>query len=370
MSQSSDNTNKGEAASETIAASTSIGGMLGLSPAMAARDLLPRGEALPAGAIAQSSAMLSLAEPSDFFALMKPRVMSLVVFTAWVGLFIAPGELPLWKAIASILCIAAGAGASGALNMWYDADIDAQMSRTKKRPVPQGLIKPRAALGFGIFVGAASIWGLYIASNWVAAALLAFTIFFYVVIYTMWLKRSTPQNIVIGGAPGALPPMIGWAAVTGDVTLASFSLFLIIFLWTPPHFWALALYKTGDYAKVGIPMMPNVAGPKSTRLQMLLYTFVLAAICALPIITGIAGTLYGFVALLLNIGFIALAVKVWKSRAGETADSADEASLYAVKAGDRAARNMFAFSIIYLFAIFGVLAAESLLSSPLSVGAL
>jgi len=249
--------------------------------------------------------------------------------------------------------------------MWYDADIDAQMSRTKKRPVPQGLIKPRGALGFGVIVGLASIWGLYIASNIVAATLLAFTIFFYVVIYTMWLKRNTPQNIVIGGAPGALPPMIGWAAVTGDITLASVSLFLIIFLWTPPHFWALALYKTGDYEKVGIPMMPNVAGPKSTRNQMLVYTLILAVICALPIITGIAGALYGFVAVVLNMGFIALALKVWKSRAGETPESSDESSLYAVKLGDRAARNMFAFSIIYLFAIFGVLAAESLLNGSL-----
>ncbi|WP_371398409.1 heme o synthase [Fretibacter rubidus] len=322
---------------------------------MATRDLLPR------HAIGESDRILSLAGPGDFFALMKPRVMSLVVFTAWAGMVMAPGTMPLWKAVAAILCIAAGAGASGALNMWYDADIDAQMSRTKKRPVPTGLIAPHNALAFGVFIGAASVWGLYIASNWVAAALLAFTIFFYVVIYTMWLKRSTPQNIVIGGAPGALPPMIGWAAVTGDVTLASFSLFLIIFLWTPPHFWALALYKTGDYAKVGIPMMPNIAGPKSTRFQMLVYTLVLAAVCVLPIMTGIGGGLYGFAAVVLNVGFIAMAVKVWRSRAGETPESADEASLYAVKLGDRVARNMFAFSIIYLFAIFGVLAAEALL---------
>jgi len=361
MSKGSKINAKGEAASETIAASPSpMGGSIALSPSMAARDLLPR------KSNEKLNATLSLAGPGDFFALMKPRVMSLVVFTAWAGLVMAPGTLPLWKAIASIICIAAGAGASGALNMWYDADIDAQMSRTKKRPVPQGLIKPRGALGFGVIVGLASIWGLYIAANIVAAALLAFTIFFYVVIYTMWLKRSTPQNIVIGGAPGALPPMIGWAAVTGDVTLASVSLFLIIFLWTPPHFWALALYKTGDYEKVGIPMMPNVAGAKSTRNQMLVYTFVLAAVCVLPIVAGAAGSLYGFVAVVLNIGFIALAVKVWRSRAGETPDSADEASLYEVKAGDRAARNMFAFSIIYLFAIFGVLAAESLLSGALS----
>ncbi|MGB0907933.1 MAG: heme o synthase [Maricaulaceae bacterium] len=341
MSNSSSPSLKG-AASETIAA----------SPSLAARDLA-------------SSARLSLAEPSDFFALMKPRVMALVVFTAWVGLIVAPGQLPLWKSIASILCIAAGAGASGALNMWYDADIDAQMSRTKKRPVARGVVAPHNALAFGILVSVASVWGLYVASNMVAAGLLAFTIFFYAVVYTMWLKRSTPQNIVIGGAAGAFPPMVGWAAVTGDITLNSTVLFMITFLWTPPHFWALALYKTGDYERVGIPMMPNVAGPKSTRLQMVVYTFLLAGICAVPVITGLAGWLYGFVAFVLNAAFIALAIKVWRSRAGETPESSDEASLYAVKEGDRAARNMFAFSLIYLFAIFGVLAAEHFIMGAL-----
>jgi len=304
---------------------------------------------------------LSLAEPSDFFALMKPRVMSLVVFTAWAGLVLAPGTMPIWAAIASIICIAAGAGASGALNMWYDADIDAQMSRTKKRPIPQGKMSPRAALGFGTAVSVASVWMLYIASNMMAAAILAFTIFFYLVIYTMWLKRSTPQNIVIGGAAGAFPPMIGWAAVTGDITLNSVLLFMIIFIWTPSHFWALALYKTGDYGKVGIPMMPNVKGPKSTRNQIMAYSVLLAIIAIAPIFTGLAGNLYAAFAVLLNIGYLALAFKVWKSRAGEIADSADEASLYEVKAGDRAARNLFAYSIIYLFATFGVLAAEALL---------
>ena len=294
---------------------------------------------------------------------MKPRVMSLVVFTAWAGLVLAPGTVPLWAAIASIICIAAGAGASGALNMWYDADIDAQMSRTKKRPIPQGKMTPRAALGFGTAISFASVWMLYVASNMVAAALLAFTIFFYLVIYTMWLKRSTPQNIVIGGAAGAFPPMIGWAAVTGDITVNSVLLFMIIFIWTPPHFWALALYKTGDYGKVGIPMMPNVKGPKSTRNQIMTYSVLLAAIAIAPIFTGLAGNLYAAFAVLLNIGFLALAFKVWKSRAGEKADSADEASLYDVTAGDRAARNLFAYSIIYLFATFGVLAAEALLQA-------
>ena len=304
---------------------------------------------------------LSLAEPSDFFALMKPRVMSLVVFTAWAGLVCAPGVLPLWKAIASIICIAAGAGASGALNMWYDADIDAQMSRTKKRPIPQGKMSPRAALGFGTLISLASIWMLYIASNMMAAAILAFTIFFYLVIYTMWLKRSTPQNIVIGGAAGAFPPMIGWAAVTGDITLNSILLFMIIFIWTPPHFWALALYKTGDYEKVGIPMMPNVKGAKSTRNQIMGYSVFLAAIAIAPIFTGLGGPIFAVFSIVLNLAFLVMAYKVWTSRAGEIADSADEASLYAVKSGDRAARNLFAYSIIYLFAIFGVLALETVL---------
>ena len=304
---------------------------------------------------------LSLAEPSDFFALMKPRVMSLVVFTAWAGLVCAPGVLPLWKAIASIICIAAGAGASGALNMWYDADIDAKMSRTKKRPIPQGKMSPRAALGFGTFISAASVWTLYIASNVVAAALLAFTIFFYLVIYTMWLKRSTPQNIVIGGAAGAFPPMIGWAAVSGDITLDSVLLFMIIFIWTPPHFWALALYKTGDYEKVGIPMMPNVKGAKSTRNQIMAYSVLLAAIAIAPIFTGLGGLIFAVFSIVLNLAFLALAFKVWKSSAGEIADCANEASLYAVKTGDRAARNLFAYSILYLFAIFAVLALETVL---------
>jgi protoheme IX farnesyltransferase len=268
--------------------------------------------------------------------------------------------LPLWKAAASILCIAAGAGASGALNMWYDADIDAKMTRTRQRPVARGAISPQSALTFGIIISAASVWGLYISANIMAAALLAFTIFFYAVIYTMWLKRTTPQNIVIGGAAGAFPPMVGWAAVTGDISLNSAALFMITFLWTPPHFWALALYKTGDYGKVGIPMMPNVAGAKSTRFQMLVYTILLAGVCAVPVITGLAGWIYGLSAALLNAVFLYMAVRVWRSRAGESHTPLDEASLYAAKSGDKAARNMFAFSILYLFAIFGALAADVL----------
>ena len=348
------------AASETIAA----------SPSLAATDLRDSARAI-IGATGETTLGLSLAGPGDFFALMKPRVMSLVVFTALVGLLLAPSgsgvtAMPLWKSIASILCIAAGAGASGALNMWYDADIDARMTRTRQRPVARGAISPHNALAFGVFISIASVWMLYIASNVVAAALLAFTIFFYAVIYTMWLKRSTPQNIVIGGAAGAFPPMIGWAAVTGNITVDSAALFMITFLWTPPHFWALALYKTGDYGKVGIPMMPNAAGAKSTRTQMLVYAVMLAAICTVPVFTGLAGWIYAVGAAALNLAFMALTFKVFKSRAGESVDSADEAGLYAVKTGDRAARNLFAFSIIYLFAIFALLAVDKFIQPFIS----
>jgi len=223
-------------------------------------------------------------------------------------------------------------------------------------------MSPRAALGFGTIIGGLSVWSLAMATNVLAAGLLAFTIFFYLVIYTVWLKRRTPQNIVIGGAAGAFPPMIGWAAVTGDITVNSVLLFLIIFMWTPPHFWALALYKTGDYERVGIPMMPNVKGAASTRLQIFVYALILVGVATVPFFTGLGGPLYMVAATGLNLGFVALAFKVWRSRAGEQADAADEASLYAVRSGDRAARNLFAYSIIYLFAIFGVLAGEALLA--------
>lgn len=310
---------------------------------------------------ADSRDRLGLAEPRDYISLMKPRVMSLVVFTAWAGLVCAPGSLPFFQSLAAIFCIAVGAGAAGALNMWYDADIDARMTRTKKRPVPRGRITPNGALTFGVIMSLGSVWALYHTTNIVAAGLLAFTIFFYVVIYTMWLKRRTPQNIVIGGTPGALPPVIGWAAVTGDVSLSAVALFLIIFMWTPPHFWALALYKRGDYEKVGIPMMPNVKGARSTRAQILVYAIGLAVTCALPVLTGVGGALYVVVAGVLNVAFVALAFKVFRSRAGEGDEVSDEASLYEVRSGDKAARNLFAFSILYLFVIFGVLAGENLL---------
>src|SRR5262252_9226538 len=217
-----------------------------------------------------------------FITLMKPRVMALAVFTALVGLMVAPAHLDPLLGFIAILAIAAGAGAAGVLNMWYDADIDAVMTRTAGRPIPRGMVTRLEALTFGLILASISVAVLALALNLTAAALLAFTIFFYVVIYTMWLKRSTPQNIVIGGASGAFPPMIGWAAVTGDVSLASIALFLIIFMWTPPHFWALSLYREGDYAKAGVPMMPVVAGQRSTKLQMLVYTLLLAPIALVP----------------------------------------------------------------------------------------
>ena len=244
---------------------------------------------------------------------MKPRVMSLVVFTALVGLVIAPGHLHPVIGFTALLCIAVGAGAAGALNMWYDADIDAVMTRTAQRPVPAGRIEPGEALAFGVTLAAFSVVALGLLVNWLAAALLAFTIFFYVVVYTMWLKRSTPQNIVIGGAAGAFPPMIGWAAATGGIGIESCLLFLIIFFWTPPHFWALSLCRTEEYARAGVPMLPVVAGAKETRRQILLYAIVLAPIGASPWLLGYAGAAYGAVATASGAFMVALAWRLWRS---------------------------------------------------------
>jgi len=244
------------------------------------------------------------ARVEDYFALLKPRVMSLVVFTAVVGLLLAPGGInPIIGAIA-ILCIAVGAGASGSLNMWYDAEIDAVMSRTANRPIPAGRVPRDHALTLGLVLSAFSVMLLGLATNWLAAGLLAFTIFFYAVIYTMWLKRATPQNIVIGGAAGAFPPMIGWAAVTGTVSLEGCILFLIIFLWTPPHFWALALYKQGDYGAAGIPMLPNVAGEAATKSQILIYSVVLVIVAFVPVYTGFGGIIYASIATITGLSFV------------------------------------------------------------------
>src|ERR1043165_2979115 len=252
----------------------------------------------------------SLATVGDYLSLMKPRVMSLVVFTALVGLAVAPAYIHPVIGFTALLCIAVGAGAAGALNMWYDADIDARMTRTARRAVPMGRVKPGEALGFGLVLAAFSVMTLGLLVNVLAAALLAFTIFFYAVVYTMWLKRSTPQNIVIGGAAGAFPPMIGWAAVTGDIPLPSIVLFLIIFLWTPPHFWALALYKQGDYGAAGIPMLPNVAGEKATKIQIVAYSVVLVATSLIPSFIGMSGWLYTAVAAFTGISFVYLAVRL------------------------------------------------------------
>jgi protoheme IX farnesyltransferase len=288
--------------------------------------------------IGREEIRLSEATAGDYFALLKPRVMSLVVFTAIVGLVAAPGAMNPFIAIIAIVSIAAGAGASGALNMWYDADIDHVMSRTSKRPVPLGRVLPGEALAFGLVLSALSVLTLGVLVNWLSASLLAFTIFFYAVIYTMWLKRSTPQNIVIGGAAGAFPPVIGWAAATGGVSLESVILFLIIFLWTPPHFWALALFKAGDYGRAGIPMMPNVAGELSTRRQMFFYALILAPLAVLPAVLGYVSWGYGIVAAVLGAGF------VWRSWA-VLAMPADDTVM-------KPAKQLFAYSIVYLFAIF------------------
>ncbi|RFB78862.1 heme o synthase [Methylovirgula sp. 4M-Z18] len=289
---------------------------------------------------------VSNATPSDYFALLKPRVMSLVVFTALTGLIIAPGGINPVLGFTALLAIAIGAGASGALNMWYDADIDAVMRRTQKRPIPSGKVTSGEALAFGLVLAAFSVATLGLATNWLAAGLLAFTIFFYAVIYTMWLKRSTPQNIVIGGAAGAFPPMIAYSAVTGTITLDSLILFLIIFVWTPPHFWALALVKQGDYANAGVPMMPNVKGPDHTRLEILVYTIVLAPIGCLPFLLSFGGITYLAVSALGGLTMLWLAAKVFRIREGAMAN--------------KQAMRLFGFSILYLFALFATLLGEHL----------
>ena len=280
----------------------------------------------------------------EFFELMKPRVMSLVVFTALVGLIAAPGSLHPALALIALLAIAVGAGASGALNMWYDADIDRLMQRTAARPIPRGKVLEEEALSFGIVLSIGSVLVLGVLVNWVAGALLALTIAFYIFVYTMWLKRVTPQNIVIGGAAGAFPPMIGWAAVTGSVSIESIVLFLIIFIWTPPHFWALALYRCRDYERVGVPMLPVVAGPEETRRQIVLYSLLLAPMGIVPYFIGLGGIAYGICATLLGGVFLFLAFRVRAVTEGRD--------------GDRVAKQLFLFSIFYLFMLFAVLLVE------------
>ena len=286
---------------------------------------------------------------ADYAALLKPRVMSLVVFTAVTGIVIAPGEISLFAAIISTLCVAFGAGASGAINMWYDRDIDQFMERTQNRPIPAGKIKPTQALVFGVIIAVLSVIVMHLFVNEQASGLLLFTILYYVFLYTMWLKRSTPQNIVIGGAAGAFPPMIGWVSVSGDFALESGILFLIIFLWTPPHTWALALFRHGDYERVGVPMMPVVVGSHRTKVQMLVYTILLVIVTMIPGLIGLSGIIYTVIAAILGGMFIFHCVKLLKM------DTDDHA------------RPTFLFSLMYLSGIFMGLLVDHFLLFPLPI---
>ena len=292
--------------------------------------------------------------PGDWFKLLKPRVMRLVVFTALVGMVIAPGHLHPFLAAVGILCIAVGAGASGAINMWYERDIDALMRRTARRPLPAGLIDPSEALGFGVTLAIGSVVVMGLATNVVAGAILAASIAFYVFVYTIWLKRRTPQNIVIGGAAGAFPPVIGWAAVTGHVGLLPVLLFAIVFCWTPPHFWAMSLYTHGDYARAGVPMMPVVAGARSTRRQIVVYAAVLLPLSLSPWVLGLAGWIYGVTAAVLGVAFLVAAIRVWRDR-----QEPDGRSL----TGDAPARACFKVSLVYLAALFTAIAVDRLVLS-------
>ena len=287
---------------------------------------------------------------SDYVSLMKPRVMMLVVFTAFAGLIAAPGGMNLVTAASAVLSVALASGAAGALNMWYDHDIDALMKRTAERPVPAGLIPREEALMLGLFVSAVSVTLMALAANLTAAALLAFSIFFYAVVYTQWLKRSTAQNIVIGGAAGAFPPTIGWVAATGDFSINAWLMFAIIFIWTPPHFWALSLWTSKEYAKADVPMLPVTAGAKATRLQILLYTLLLAPIGVAPAVTGLGGVVYAVASTALGGWFLYGALRVFLSRAGDD-DEQGQADL-------KHAKRLFGASIVYLFAVFAVLAIE------------
>jgi heme o synthase len=283
----------------------------------------------------------SLATPRDFFELLKPRVMSLVVFTALVGMVAAPGSVNPVIAITALIFIAMGAGAAGALNMWYEADLDAMMSRTSLRPIPQGRIAPGDVLGFSLFLSALSVVAIGLLVNVLSAVLLAFTIFFYAVVYSMVLKRWTPQNIVIGGAAGALPPVIGWAAAANSMALEPWLMFLIIFIWTPPHFWALAMLRSDEYARAGVPMLPVVAGDHETRRQILLYSVALLPVGVSPWLFGYAGLAYGLIALVSGVLFVVAAWKLYKAT--------DEATTA------RAAKSLFGYSILYLVLLFAVL---------------
>ncbi len=295
------------------------------------------------------------AEAKDWFALLKPRVITLVVFTGFVGLLVAPGRMHPVLALAAVLCIAVAAGAAGAINMWYDRDIDAVMRRTAKRPIPDGRISADGALGFGVVLAVASVMVMGLAANWFAAGVLAVSILFYVFIYTMWLKRRTPQNIVIGGAAGAFPPVIGWAAVTGGLDVMPLLLFAIVFFWTPPHFWALSLYASADYERAGVPMLPVVAGARATRRQVMLYTVLLVGVSVLPWMMGYAGPVYGVSAVGLGVWFLLASWGVLRDR-----QDASGVSL----TGDVPAKWAFRVSLVYLFTLFGAVAADYLIPGP------
>ena len=295
--------------------------------------------------VTQSLPAAMPADWRDFYALTKPGVMKLVVFTGLCGLLAAPAQLPPVLAFTAVLCIALGAGAAGALNMWYEADIDAKMKRTASRPLPAGRMERQSALHFGVGLSCFSVLLMGVATNWLAAAILAVSILFYVFVYTIWLKRRTPQNIVIGGAAGAFPPLIGWAAVTGEASLLPLLLFSLIFLWTPPHFWALSLFIRSDYANAGVPMLPVVAGARTTRIQILLYTLPMAAAAIAPWPLGLTGAVYGIAAIALNAVFILLAVPVLLNQATDSKQMGPE-------------KRLFAWSVLYLFAIFAALVAD------------
>jgi protoheme IX farnesyltransferase len=292
-----------------------------------------------------------LADWRDYFALLKPRVMTLVIFTAACAMVAAPGSLHPFLAFTGILCIAVAAGAAGALNQWYEADIDALMKRTAKRPLPAGKLQKPEALAFGVILGTGSVAIMGLALNWVAAAWLAVSILFYVVVYTAWLKRRTPQNIVIGGAAGAFPPIIGWVAMTGSISAEPLLLFAIIFFWTPPHFWALSLFAHADYARAGVPMLPVVAGARETRKQVLVYTVALLPVALSPWIMGFSGWIYGASALLLGLWFLKHAWAVWT-------DEQDEAGRSLTN--DLPAKKCFKYSISYLFILLGMLVVDHL----------
>jgi len=297
--------------------------------------------------LAIASDVTDVSDVRDFWLLLKPNVMSLVVFTAGVGMYLAPGTIHPVMAVVAILCITVAAGASAAINNSFDADIDRIMARTRNRPTATGKISPADALAYGLTLSVFAIMVMGLAVNWTAASLLALTIGFYVLVYTIWLKRRTPQNIVIGGAAGALPPMIGWAAVTGDISPTSVTLFAIIFFWTPPHFWALALYRTKDYTEAGVPMLPVTSGARATRRHILAYTLLLLPVSLLPLVTGASGWLYAVTAVLLGIGFIVHAIRLWRDGA------------------QRSATKTFRFSILYLFGLFCALTIDQMLTLPI-----